>query len=166
MSRDHLLAIDQGTTSTRVVVYDARLRPVGQGQAEVLPHLSPSRAGSSTTRRPWSSRSAPGREGVVGAGIGADRVAGIGLTNQRETTVVWERSTGRAIGPALVWQDRRTSGFCEQHRDRRDWIAERTGLVLDPYFSATKIAWLLDHTPGPGPGPRPASWRRGRSTAS
>ena len=62
--------------------------------------------------------------------------------------MVWDRGTGRAIGPALVWQDRRTSGFCEQHRDRRGWIADRTGLVLDPYFSATKIAWLLDNIPG------------------
>jgi glycerol kinase len=148
MARDHLLVIDQGTTSTRVVVYDARLRPVGQGQAEVPP----------TYPRPgWVEHDPAALVESVGplvtkalseSGIGADRVAGIGLTNQRETTVVWDRETGRAIGPAIVWQDRRTAGFCEQHRDRRDWIAERTGLVLDPYFSATKIAWLLDHTPG------------------
>ena len=83
------------------------------------------------------------------AGIGADRVAGIGLTNQRETTVVWDRATGRAIGPALVWQDRRTSGLLRAATATvAAWIADRTGLVLDPYFSATKIAWLLDHVPG------------------
>ena len=82
------------------------------------------------------------------ARLESDRIAAIGLTNQRETTVVWDRKTGQAIGPALVWQDRRTAPFCERHRDRRGWIAERTGLVLDPYFSATKIAWLLDHVPG------------------
>ena len=151
MARDHLLSIDQGTTSTRVVVYDARLRPVGQGQAEVPP----------TYPKPgWVEHDPTALVDSVGplvtralseAKIGADRIASIGLTNQRETTVVWDRATGRAIGPALVWQDRRTSGFCERHRDRRDWIAGRTGLVLDPYFSATKIAWLLDHVPGARP---------------
>ena len=85
---------------------------------------------------------------MADAGINPGQIAGIGLTNQRETTIVWDRGTGRAIGPALVWQDRRTAPFCEQHRDRRDWLAGRTGLVLDPYFSATKIAWLLDHVSG------------------
>jgi glycerol kinase len=148
MARDHLLAIDQGTTSTRVVAFDARLRPVGQGQAEVLP----------TFPNPgWVEHDPLALVNSVGplvvralaeANIGADRIAGIGLTNQRETTVVWDRSTGQPIGPALVWQDRRTAGFCERHRDRRGWIAERTGLVLDPYFSATKMAWLLDNVPG------------------
>ena len=148
MARDHLLAIDQGTTSTRVVIYDARLRPVGQGQNEVPP----------TYPRPgWVEHDPASLVDSVGplvtralneANITADRVAGIGLTNQRETTVIWDRTTGEAIGPALVWQDRRTAGFCEEHRDRRDWISQRTGLVLDPYFSATKIAWLLDQIPG------------------
>ena len=148
MARDHLLAIDQGTTSTRVVAYDRRLRPVGQGQVEVPP----------TYPKPgWVEHDPEALIASVGpmvtkalaeAGIGADRVAGIGLTNQRETTVVWDRATGRSIGPAIVWQDRRTGEFCERHRDRQPWIAERTGLVLDPYFSATKIAWLLDNSPG------------------
>jgi glycerol kinase len=148
MARDHLLVIDQGTTSTRVVVYNARLKAVGQGQAEVLP----------TFPKPgWVEHDPAALVNSVGplvtralseARIGADRVAGIGLTNQRETTVVWDRETGEAIGPAIVWQDRRTSDFCERHRDRRGWISDRTGLVLDPYFSGTKIAWLLDQTPG------------------
>jgi glycerol kinase len=151
MARDHLLAIDQGTTSTRVVVFDARLRPVGQGQAEVPP----------TYPKPgWVEHDPASLVHSVGplvtmalseASIGADRIAGIGLTNQRETTVIWDRATGRAIGPALVWQDRRTADFCERHRDRRGWLSEKTGLVLDPYFSATKIAWLLDHVPGARP---------------
>ena len=148
MARDHLLVIDQGTTSTRVVVYDARLRAVGQGQAEVPPSYP--RAGW-VEHDPKALVDSVGplvTRALSGAGIGADRVAAIGLTNQRETTVVWDRATGRAIGPAIVWQDRRTGDFCERHRDRRDWIADRTGLVLDPYFSATKIAWLLDHVPG------------------
>ena len=77
----------------------------------------------------------------------ADRIAAIGLTNQRETTIVWERATGKAIAPALVWQDRRTAPACERLKDRQAWVSERTGLVIDPYFSATKIAWILDHVP-------------------
>src|SRR5205807_940794 len=129
------------------VVYDDRLRPVGQGQAEVPPTFP---------RSGWVEHDPAALVASVGpnvtraladAGLGADRIAAIGLTNQRETTVLWDRRTGRAIAPALVWQDRRTADFCERHRDRRPWLAERTGLVLDPYFSATKIAWLLDHVP-------------------
>lgn len=147
MARDHILSIDQGTTSTRAVLYDARLRPVAQAQMEVPP----------TFPRPgWVEHDATALVGSVGpmvtaalkdAGLGADRLAAIGLTNQRETAVVWERASGAPIGPAIVWQDRRTAAFCERHRDHQDWLSERTGLVLDSYFSATKIAWLLDNIP-------------------
>ena len=147
MARDHLLVIDQGTTSTRVVVYDAKLQPVGQAQAEVPPTYP---------NEGWVEHDPAAIVGSVGplvtqalsaSRMGADRLAALGLTNQRETTVIWDRRTGLAIGPAIVWQDRRTADFCERHRDRRDWISSRTGLVLDPYFSATKMAWLLDHIP-------------------
>jgi glycerol kinase len=147
MTRDHLLVIDQGTTSTRAVVYDARLRAVGQGQAEVLP---------SYPQSGWVEHDAGALLGSVGpqvaramaeAGIAPDRIAAIGLTNQRETTIVWERAGGRAIAPALVWQDRRTAPACERLKPRQAWVADRTGLVIDPYFSATKIAWILDHVP-------------------
>lgn len=148
MVRDHILAIDQGTTSTRAVIYDSQLRPVGQAQAEVPPGYP---------EEGWVEHDPAALVGSVGplvtealtaSGLGADRLAAVGLTNQRETTVLWERASGLPVGPAIVWQDRRTAPFCERHRDRRAWIAERTGLVLDPYFSATKIAWLLDHQPG------------------
>ncbi len=147
MARDHLLVIDQGTTSTRAVVYDARLRAVGQGQAEVLPTYP---------RSGWVEHDPEALVRSVGpqvtraldeSGVGADRIAAIGLTNQRETTIVWERSTGKAIAPALVWQDRRTAPACDRLKDRQAWVSERTGLVIDPYFSATKIAWILDHVP-------------------
>jgi glycerol kinase len=146
MPRDHLLAIDQGTTSSRAVVYNARLEPVGQGQAEVPPSYPQSGWVEHDPGALVASIGPVVTQALAEAGVGADRLAAIGLTNQRETTVVWDRASGRPIGPALVWQDRRTADFCERHRDRRGWIAERTGLVLDPYFSATKIAWLLDHT--------------------
>jgi glycerol kinase len=147
MARDHLLAIDQGTTSTRAVVYNQRLEPVGQSQVEVLPTYPQSGWVEHDPNALVASVGPRVVEALAHAGIGPDRLAAIGLTNQRETTIVWDRATGRAIGPALVWQDRRTAPFCERHRDRREWVAERTGLVLDPYFSATKIAWLLDHVP-------------------
>src|SRR5262245_11063054 len=147
MARDHLLVIDQGTTRTRAVVYDSTLRPVGQGQIEVPPAYP---------RPGWVEHDPDALIASVGsqvtlalldAGVRADRVAVIGLTNQRETTIVWERATGRAIAPALVWQDRRTAVACDRLKDRQPWVAERTGLVIDPYFSATKIAWILDNVP-------------------
>ncbi len=147
MARDHLLVIDQGTTSTRAVVYDARLQALGQGQAEVLP---------SYPQLGWVEHDAAALLGSVGpqvtralaeAGSSPDRIAAIGLTTQRETTIVWERASGQAIAPALVWQDRRTAAACEQLKQRQEWVADRTGLVIDPYFSATKIAWILDNVP-------------------
>lgn len=151
MARDHLLVIDQGTTSSRTLVYDARLQPVGQAQREVPPTYP---------QEGWVEHDPAALVGSIGplvtqvlgeAGVGADRIAAIGLTNQRETTVVWDRHTGKAIAPAIVWQDRRTASVCEALRDRGAWISEQTGLVLDPYFSATKIAWILDHVPGARP---------------
>ncbi len=151
MARDHLLVIDQGTTSTRAVLYNARLQPVGQGQTEVLP---------SYPRSGWVEHDADALIGSVGsqvtlalldAGVKADQVAAIGLTNQRETTILWERATGRPIAPALVWQDRRTAPTCERLHSQRQWITQSTGLVLDPYFSATKMAWILDNVPGARP---------------
>jgi glycerol kinase len=148
MARDHLLVIDQGTTSTRALVYNREARPVGQGQVEVPPSYPQSGWVEHDPQALVGSVGPMVQQALAEAGLGAERIAGIGLTNQRETTIVWDRVTGRAIGPALVWQDRRTADFCERHRDRRAWIADRTGLVLDPYFSATKIAWLLDHISG------------------
>ena len=148
MARDHLLAIDQGTTSTRAVVYDRRLRPVGQGQAEVPPTYPQSG---------WVEHDPAALVGSVGplvaqalaeAGIGADRIAAVGLTNQRETTVVWDRADrpGDRPGPGLAGPpDRRRSA--SGTATAAPGSPSGPGLVLDPYFSATKIAWLLDHVP-------------------
>jgi glycerol kinase len=146
MARDHLLVVDQGTTSTRAVVYDRQARPVGQGQLEVPPSYPQSGWVEHDPEALIGSVAPTVTNALKEAGVAADRIAAIGLTNQRETTIVWDRASGRAIAPALVWQDRRTADFCQRHRDRQSWISERTGLVLDPYFSATKIAWILDHT--------------------
>jgi glycerol kinase len=148
MPQDHLLAIDQGTTSTRAVVYDLALHPKAQAQVEVPP----------TYPKPgWVEHDADAIVGSVGpmveqalreAGVAADRIAAIGITNQRETAVIWDRRTGKPIAPAIVWQDRRTAPFCERHRTKQDWLTDHTGLVLDSYFSATKFAWLLENVPG------------------
>ncbi len=147
MTRDHLLVIDQGTTSTRAVVYDARLKVVGQGQAEVLPTYPHSGWVEHDPEALLRSIGPQVSRALDESGLRPDRIAAIGLTNQRETTIVWDRSTGRAIAPALVWQDRRTAAACERLKDKQEWVSERTGLVIDPYFSATKMAWILDHVP-------------------
>jgi len=147
MTRDHLLVIDQGTTSTRAVVYDDQLQPTGQSQAELPPRYPQSGWVEHDPVALISSVGAQVTGALLEAGLRTDRIAAIGLTNQRETTIVWERGTGRAIAPALVWQDRRTAETCDRLRGNQSWVAERTGLVIDPYFSATKIAWILDHVP-------------------
>lgn len=151
MARDHLLVIDQGTTSTRAVVYNAKLEPVGQGQIEVLPSYPQSGWVEHEPDALIASVGSQVTQSLLDAGVKAERIAAIGLTNQRETTIVWERATGRPIAPALVWQDRRTAATCQRLRRQHDWISKATGLVLDPYFSATKIAWILDHVPGARP---------------
>ena len=148
MTRDHLLAIDQGTTSTRAVVYDRRLRPVGQAQVEVSPRYPQPGWVEHDPTALLASVGMTVAGALIDAHLDAGRLAAVGLTNQRETALIWDRAEGTPIGPAIVWQDRRTAPFCERHRDRRGWLAERTGLVLDPYFSATKYAWLLDHAEG------------------
>jgi glycerol kinase len=147
MTRDHLLVIDQGTTSTRAVVYDSRLHPVGQSQLEVLPSYPRSGWVEHDPDTLISSVGSQVTGALLDAEIKSERIAAIGLTNQRETTIVWERATGRAISPALVWQDRRTAETCERLKTHQADVARQTGLVIDPYFSATKIAWILDHVP-------------------
>lgn len=147
MSRDRILVIDQGTTSTRAVVYDTRLQPVGQGQVEVPPTYPKSGWVEHDPKAIIDSIGATVTSALADAKIGPDQIAAIGLTNQRETTVLWDRATGEAAGPAIVWQDRRTADLCRKLSDRADWLAERTGLLLDSYFSATKISWMLDHFP-------------------
>lgn len=148
MARDHLLVIDQGTTSTRSVLYDARLQTVGQSQIEVPPSYPRSGWVEHDPRQILNSVDSTITEALSKTGLEAKRIAAIGLTNQRETTIVWDRRTGEPIGPALVWQDRRTAEICDRLRGRELWVREQTGLVIDPYFSATKISWLLDNTSG------------------
>jgi len=146
----YLLAIDQGTTSTRAIVFDERGVRVRVAQQE-FPQIFP--ADGWVEHDPeaiWESTLAVCRDALQQAGVAADRYAGIGITNQRETTVIWERASGRPIHNAIVWQDRRTADACEQLRAQghEALVQDKTGLLLDPYFSATKIAWILDNVPG------------------
>ncbi|MGH8481487.1 MAG: glycerol kinase GlpK [Nevskiaceae bacterium] len=143
-----ILAIDQGTTSSRAIVFDRKGRKLGVAQQE-LPQSFP-RPGwvEHNPERIWKDTVAVVRGALRRAGTGARELAALGITNQRETAIVWDRATGKPVYPAIVWQDRRTAEFCKAHQDRSGWLAGRTGLLLDPYFSATKIAWILDHVAG------------------
>jgi glycerol kinase len=146
----HILALDQGTTSTRALVIDARGRPTAQAQRE-LPQIYP-RPGwvEHDPEEIWAATLDVIGRALAEAGLEARALAAIGITNQRETTVVWERASGRPIHNAIVWQDRRTTDVCEalQARGLDAMVAAKTGLVIDPYFSATKLAWILDHVDG------------------
>jgi glycerol kinase len=145
-----ILALDQGTTSSRALVFDQGARVVAMAQRELTQHYPQPDWVEHDPEEIWQGQLACAREALQRAGAGAQELAGIGITNQRETTILWERSSGRALAPAIVWQDRRTADVCARLRARglEAEIRRRTGLVLDPYFSATKIAWLLDHVPG------------------
>ncbi len=150
MSRSCLLAIDQGTTSTRSIVYDHALAPLAIAQREFRQIYPSAGLVEHDPEEIWTTTVETMRAAIDRAGISRKDIAGIGITNQRETTVLWDRSTGRPIHNAIVWQDRRTAGQCEALRARgvTEMVAEKTGLLIDPYFSATKIAWLLDHVEG------------------
>ncbi len=146
----YLLAIDQGTTSSRAIVFDARGVRVSTGQQEFRQHYPADGWVEHDPEEIWASTLAVCREAIAKAGITAADIAGIGITNQRETTVVWERATGKPLYNAIVWQDRRTADECQQLRagGHEAMVKQKTGLLLDPYFSATKIAWILDNVPG------------------
>jgi glycerol kinase len=143
---DYLLAIDQGTTSTRALLFDAALTPVASAQQEITQLYPGPGLVEHDPEEIWATTVATIRAALAQAGATARDVAAIGITNQRETTIVWDRSTGRAIHNAIVWQDRRTAPACAALRRSgfESEVTARTGLLLDPYFSATKIAWLLE----------------------
>jgi glycerol kinase len=146
----YLLAIDQGTTSTRALVYDADGRPCGSAARELKQHYPQPGWVEHDAEEIWAGVRAVVPEALAAARVEPDAVAAIGLTNQRETSVLWERGSGRPVARAIVWQDRRTADFCRQRQADEEWLRQRTGLVLDPYFSATKMRWLLAQD---------ASWR-------
>jgi glycerol kinase len=147
---DFLLAIDQGTTSTRAILFDAALTAVATAARE-LPQIYPAPGWvEHDPEEIWSATIATAREAMAAAGAQARDIAGMGIANQRETAILWDRVSGRPIHNAVVWQDRRTADLCARLREagHEPEIAARTGLLLDPYFSATKIHWLLEHVEG------------------
>ncbi|MDO9414326.1 MAG: glycerol kinase GlpK [Pseudolabrys sp.] len=147
---NHLIAIDQGTTSTRAIVFDAQLKPHATAQRE-LKQIYPAPGWvEHDSEEIWQATVATVREAMATAGLGEKDIAGIGITNQRETSVIWDRATANPIYNAIVWQDRRTADYCEALRaaGHEPEIAAKSGLLLDPYFSASKIAWLLDNVEG------------------
>ncbi len=140
----HILAIDQGTTSTRAVVYDRTGRAAGSAEQELTQHYPQPGWVEHDPGEIWQSVVTVVPQALAAAQVEPRDLAAIGVTNQRETVVVWDRGSGQPVARAIVWQDRRTTDFCRQHQADEAWLTERTGLVLDPYFSATKLRWLLD----------------------
>ena len=145
-----ILAIDQGTTSSRAILFGESREIVATGQQEFAQHFPAPGWVEHDPEDLWSSTVATCREAIERAGTGAARIAAIGITNQRETTIVWDQASGRAVHNAIVWQDRRTAATCARLRDEghEPGVTEKTGLLLDPYFSGTKAAWILDHVDG------------------
>ena len=146
----HILAIDQGTTSSRSIIFDADLRVVASAQEEFAQHYPHPGWVEHDPSDLWATVAATARAAIEKAGGSATSIAAIGITNQRETTLIWDRATGQPIHNAIVWQDRRTAEACTalKQAGHEAMITARTGLLLDPYFSATKVKWLLDHVPG------------------
>ena len=147
MTADYLLAIDQGTTSTRAILFDTVGEVHHTARIELTQHYPHPGWVEHDPEEIWAGVVATCREAIAAA---KGRIAAIGITNQRETTVLWERASGRAVHNTIVWQDRRTAPLCEEWRAAgfEAAVAQRTGLVIDPYFSASKIRWLLDNMPG------------------
>jgi glycerol kinase len=146
----HVLAIDQGTTSSRAIVFRADISIAAVAQQEFPQHFPASGWVEHEPEDIWTSTISTCRDALKKADVTAKDIAAIGITNQRETTVVWDRATGQAIHRAIVWQDRRTSDICAKLKSEghEPAISAKTGLIVDPYFSGTKVAWILDHVPG------------------
>jgi len=146
----YILAIDQGTTSSRAIVFDGDLKIKASAQEEFPQHFPQSGWVEHEPADLWSSTAGTCRAAIERAGITADDIAAIGITNQRETTIVWDKATGEPVYNAIVWQDRRTSDFCREMRDagHEPMFTDRTGLLLDPYFSGTKLRWILENVEG------------------
>jgi glycerol kinase len=146
----HILAIDQGTTSSRAIVFNDKLDIVSVAQLEFEQFFPQSGWVEHDPEEIWVTTLATCEKALLEADLQASDIASIGITNQRETTIIWDRETGKPIHKAIVWQDRRTSDYCAQLReqDYGDMITRKTGLLIDAYFSGTKIKWLLDNVPG------------------
>ncbi|MGD9557533.1 MAG: glycerol kinase GlpK [Mangrovibacterium sp.] len=150
MNKKHILALDQGTTSSRAIIFDVDGQIVSVSQKEFRQVYPEPGWVEHDALEIWQSQKEMADEAIIKAGITAGEIACIGITNQRETAVVWDRETGKPVCNAIVWQDRRTAGFCDElnRNGYSEMIFSHTGLVIDSYFSATKVKWILDHVPG------------------
>ncbi len=146
----YILALDQGTTSSRAIVFDAAAGVRAVAQKELAQHYPHPGWVEQDPREIWSSQVSVAAEALSRAGVSAHEIAAIGIANQRETTLVWDRRTGEPVTNAIVWQDRRTARFCEglKRQGLEPLFESRTGLVIDPYFSGSKVRWILDQVPG------------------
>jgi len=150
MSATYILAMDQGTTSSRAIIFDTSYSIVEQAQQEFTQHFPDSGWVEHSATDIWQTSLETARAAIAQANITPEQIAGIGITNQRETTLIWDRATGEPVYNAIVWQDRRTADYCNSLKDQghEAMVNSKTGLLLDPYFSATKIAWILDNVEG------------------
>lgn len=146
----YILALDQGTTSSRAIIFNKQGSIVSIAQKEFKQYFPQPGWVEHDANEIWSSQLSVATEAIVKAGLSVEDIAAIGITNQRETTVVWERNTGKPIYNAIVWQDRRTASTCDELKEKKldELIKQKTGLVVDAYFSGTKIKWILDNVPG------------------
>lgn len=147
---DYILSLDQGTTSSRAIIFDRKGTIIATAQKEFTQHFPQPGWVEHDANEIWSTQLGVATEAVLKAGLTIHDIAAIGITNQRETTVVWDRDTSLPICPAIVWQDRRTAEYCD-HLKKEGWakkIQAKTGLVTDAYFSGTKVKWILDHVEG------------------
>jgi glycerol kinase len=147
---DHILAIDQGTTSTRAIIFDRNAQPVATAQTEFEQHYPERGWVEHDVEDIWRDTLRVMHEVIETSGLGAAGIRAIGITNQRETVVVWDRKTGQAVHRAIVWQDRRTADYCASLKaaGHEAMVREKTGLLIDPYFSGTKLRWILENVPG------------------
>jgi len=151
MSEKYILALDQGTTSSRAIVFNRSGEIVGTAQKEFKQIYPKAGWVEHDGKEIWATQAGVAAEAVSSAGLSGDNIAAIGITNQRETTLIWDRKTGKPVYNAIVWQDRRTSDYCDELKKDpkiKELIQEKTGLLLDSYFSGTKIKWILDNVDG------------------
>jgi glycerol kinase len=150
MSKQYILALDQGTTSSRAIVFDEQARPVAQGQRIIKQSYPIPGWVEHDGEEIWESQLYAMNEALNSGQINPEKISSIGICNQRETVLIWDRMTGKPIYPAIVWQDRRTAPHCEELKERglSKLVTDKTGLLIDAYFSATKISWILDHVEG------------------
>ena len=149
--KQYVIALDQGTTSSRCIIFDREQNIMGVAQREFTQHYPKPGWVEHDPMEIWSSQYSVLTEALAQSGVSPEEIAAIGITNQRETTIVWDKTTGRPISNAIVWQCRRTAPLCEelkQDRELTQYIQEHTGLLVDAYFSATKLKWILDNVEG------------------